>query len=70
MPFGILSAKISVFVGSGFAFAVSLYLSLPGITGNLENFSDSRGYYLQQLEVFWMVVFDEISRLDLIFCCY
>ena len=36
MPFGILSAKISVFAGSGLAFAVSLYLSLPGITGYFE----------------------------------
>ena len=36
MLFGILSVKISVFVGSGFAFTVSLYLSLPGIAGNLE----------------------------------
>ena len=36
MPFGIISVKIDVFAGSGFAFTVSLYLSLPGITGNLE----------------------------------
>ena len=36
MPFGILSSKISVFVGSGLAFAVSLCLSLPGVTGYLE----------------------------------
>ena len=36
MPFGILSVKISVFAGSGFAFTVPLYLSLPGITGNPE----------------------------------
>ena len=36
MPFAKLSVKISVFVGSGFAFTVSLYLPLPGITGNLE----------------------------------
>ena len=36
MPLGKLSVKISVFASSGFAFTVSLYLSLPGITGNLE----------------------------------
>ena len=36
MPFGILSVRISVFAGSGFAFTVPLYLSLPGITGNPE----------------------------------
>ena len=36
MSFGILSVKICVFTGSGFAFTVSLYLSLPRITGNLE----------------------------------
>ena len=35
-PFGILSVKISVFASSGFAFTVSLYLSLPVITSNLE----------------------------------
>ena len=35
MPFGILSVKISVFAGPGLPFTVSLYLSLPGITGNL-----------------------------------
>ena len=29
MPFGILSVKTSVFVLSGLAFTVSLYLSLP-----------------------------------------
>ena len=39
MPFGILSVKIIVFTGSGFAFTVSMYLSLPGITSNLENVS-------------------------------
>ena len=36
MLFGILSVKISVFTAFGFAFTVSLYLSLPQITGNLE----------------------------------
>ena len=35
MPFGILSVKISVFASSSLAFTVSIYLSLPGITGNL-----------------------------------
>ena len=35
MPFGMLSEKLSVLAGSGFAFTVSLYLSLLGITGNL-----------------------------------
>ena len=39
MPFGILSVKIIVFTGSGFAFTVSMYLSLPGITSNLKNVS-------------------------------
>ena len=36
MPLGILSVKINVFIGSGFAFTVLLYLSLPGIIDNLE----------------------------------
>ena len=36
MLFDILSVKISVFTDFGFAFTVSLCLSLPQITGNLE----------------------------------
>ena len=35
MTYGILSVKISVFARFVLAFTVSLYISLPGITGNV-----------------------------------